>query len=276
MCRNNCVGILVDFSSAPNFVHTKKQGMKALITMVILYGLQTIALAQFESTTPDSLNADSVPPMPETEMEDPTVKDSVMYTANYLFKDGFYYTRNDFMHGHPITIDKVLSTVPITDPNFYAKVLQTGSFQVNVDDGTFKYVNVEDIFGFVQNRILYLNMGPYGFVRITNIGRICYVSVGREAPKVRPSVGVGMSSWGGAGVGVGVSIGGGSTITEYIFKLSGGPMVELTPEMLLEFIKDDEIIFNNYVSLNKRYRMKEMHSTLHEYNRRNPLYLPNN
>lgn len=200
--------------------------------------------------------------------------DSIMYTSTHMFKDGFYYSRNDFMHNRPITIDKVLSTVPVTDPNFYGKVLQTGSFQVSIDDGTYKYVNVEHIFGFVQNRILYLNMGPYGFVRISNIGSICYVTVGKEAPKVRPSVGVGMSSWGGAGVGVGVTIGGGSSVTEYIFRLQGGPIVELTPEMLLEMIKDDEIIFNNYVALNKRYRLKELHNTLHEYNRRNPLYLP--
>lgn len=218
--------------------------------------------------------SDSIQPVAGESNLSESQLDSIMYTSTHQFKDGFYYSRNDFMHNRPITIDKVMSTVPMTDPDFYARVLQAGSFEVIIEDGTYKFVNVDDIFGFVQNRILYLNMGPYGFVRISNIGSICYVTVGQDAPKVRPSVGVGMSSWGGAGVGLGVSIGGGATVTEFIFKLQGGPMVELSPEMLLEMIKDDEIIFNNYVALNKRYKLKEMHATLHEYNRRNPLYLP--
>lgn len=203
-----------------------------------------------------------------------TLQDSIKYSASYQFRDGFYIGRRSFMNNKPITLDKVLTVVPYTDPDIYAKILSKGGIEVLLSDSTLEYHNIGDVFGFVQNRIFYLNMGPAGFVRMTEFGRICKVSYGSSTPRVQPAGGVGVNSWGGASVGVGIQINGGSSVTEYIFRIDGGPVVEFTPEMLLEMIKDDEIVFNNYVGLNKRYRMKEMYNVLNEYNRRNPLYLP--
>jgi len=203
-----------------------------------------------------------------------STEDSIKYSASYQFRDGFYMSRQAFLTNNPITIDRVLSTVPYTDPDYYGKTLMVGGFKALNADSTYKYYSVDDVFGFVQNRIFYINLGQLGFVRMTNFGKICYLSYGETAPRVQPTAGVGMNSWGGAAVGVGVQINGGTTITEYIFKIEGGPIVELTPDMLLEFMKDDEILFNAYLAMNKRYRLKEMHNYLHEYNRRNPLYLP--
>lgn len=204
-----------------------------------------------------------------------TREDSIKYSATYQFRDGFYIGRRAFLKNQPITIDKVLSTVPYTDPDYYGKVLMVGGFKAINPDSSYTYYSIEDVFGFVQNRIFYINLGRLGFVRMTNFGKICYLSYGQSPPRVQPTAGVGVNSWGGAAVGVGVQINGGAPqITEYIFRIEGGPIVELTPEMLLEFIKDDEILFNSYVGMNKRFRLKELHNTLHEYNRRNPMYLP--
>ena len=203
-----------------------------------------------------------------------TLKDSIKYSASYQFRDGFYIGRKSFLDNQPITLDKVLTTVPYTDPDIYAKILSKGSFEAMQPDSTYKYYSVDQVFGFVQNRVFYVNLGQMGFVRMSNFGKICKVSYDASMPRIQPTAGVGMNSWGGGAVGVGVQINGGSQITEYIFRIDEGPIVEFTPEMLLEMIKDDEIMFNNYVGLNKRYRLKEMHNVLREYNRRNPLYLP--
>ena len=203
-----------------------------------------------------------------------TLADSIKYSASYQFRDGFYIGRRSFMNNVPITMDKVLTTVPYTDPDIYDKILRLGGFEALQPDSTYKYYAINDVFGFVQNRVFFINLGQMGFVRMSNFGRICKISYGESQPRVQPTAGVAMNSWGGAGVGVGVQINGGTTITEYIFRIDGGPIVEFTPEMLLEMVKDDEIIFNKYVGMNKRYRLKEMHNTFQEYNRRNPLYLP--
>jgi hypothetical protein len=204
-----------------------------------------------------------------------TLKDSIKYSASYQFRDGFYIGRQAFLNNQPITIDKVLTTVPYTDPEIYDKILMLGGIEALEPDSTYKHYGIESVFGFVQNRVFYKNMGQLGFVRLSNFGKICKISYGETQPRVQPAGGVGYNSWGGASVGVGVQINGGATtITEYIFRIDGGPVVEFTPEMLLEMVKDDEIIFNKYVGLNKRFRMKEMYSTYQEYNRRNPLYLP--
>lgn len=204
-----------------------------------------------------------------------TLEDSIKYSASYQFRDGFYIGRRAFLNNQPITIDKVLTTIPYTDPNIYDKILSVGGFKAVQPDSTFKYYAIGEVFGFVQNRVFYINLGQLGFVRLSNFGKISKISYGETPPRIQPAGGVGINSWGGASVGVGVQINGGATqVTEYIFRIDGGPIVEFTPEMLLEMIKDDEIIFNKYVGLNKRFRMKEMYSTLQEYNRRNPLYLP--
>ena len=258
--------------------------MKQLIGVVIGLFLVINVNAQFgenvDSVSVDSniqqLEADTsgLPIILESE-EGFTREDSIKYSASYQFRDGFYIGRRSFLNNQPITIDKVLSTVPYTDPDFYGKVLMVGGFKAMNADSTYTYYSNEDVFGFVQNRVFYINLGQAGFVRMTNFGKICYLSYGESRPRVQPTAGVGMNSWGGAGVGVGIQINGGAAeITEYIFRIEGGPIVELTPEMLLEFIKDDEILFNTYVAMNKRFRLKELHNTLHEYNRRNPLYLP--
>jgi len=258
--------------------------MKQLFASIIGLVLMGSVHAQF-GTDVDSVSVDSniqqleadtsgLPIVLESE-EGFSREDSIKYSASYQFRDGFYIGRRAFLNNQPITIDRVLSTVPFTDPDFYVKVLRVGGFKARNPDSTYTYYSIDDVFGFVQNRVFYINLGQMGFVRMTNFGKICYLSYGETPPRIQPTAGVGMNSWGGAGVGVGVQInGGGAQITEYIFRIEGGPIVELTPEMLLEFMKDDEILFNTYVAMNKRYRLKEMHNYLHEYNRRNPLYLP--
>jgi hypothetical protein len=227
-------------------------------------------------STIEQLEADTsgLPIVLESE-EGFTLEDSIKYSASYQFRDGFYIGRQAFLNNKPITIDKVLTTIPFTDPDIYEKILRVGGFKAVEPDSTYKYYSINDVFGFVQNRVFYINLGQMGFVRLSNFGKICKISYGETQPRVQPAGGVGMNSWGGTSVGVGVQINAGAPqITEYIFRIDGGPIVEFTPEMLLEMIKDDEIIFNKYVGLNKRFRMKEMYTTLAEYNRRNPLYLP--
>ncbi len=236
--------------------------------------LQAQQEVSYDSTL-KQLEADtSGKPIILTSEEGFTLKDSIKYSANYQFRDGFYIGRRAFLNNKPVTLDKVLTTVPYTDPDIYAKILSRGGIKVFEGDSNLVYHNIADVFGFVQNRVFYINLGQGGFVRMPDLGKICKVVQGSSTPRVQPSGGVGVNSWGGASVGVGIQINGGSNITEYIFRIDGGPIVEFTPEMLLEMIKDDEIVFNSYVGLNKRYRLKEMYNVLHEYNRRNPLYLP--
>lgn len=257
-----------------------KQIIKVGLWVAVTLTSSSTALAQNQSNATDTLSNevgnDTVTlesnHRPEGEM---TLKDSIKYSAAYQFKDGFYIGRKAFLQNHPVTIDSIVTAIPFTDPNFYGKVLHTGGFESLNPDGTFKYHSVHEVFGFVQNRIFYMNMGPYGFVRLTNFGRICYIAKDDSPPRVQPVGGVGVNSWGGVGVGVGVQVNGGSVINEYIFRIDGGPIVDFTPEMLLQMMRDDEILFNAYAALNKRFRLKEMRNYLQEFNRRNPLYLPN-
>ncbi|MGB0805331.1 MAG: hypothetical protein ACPGRC_01490 [Salibacteraceae bacterium] len=252
--------------------------MNRFLGLIFLVFISFYAVAQEEvsyDSTLEQLEADtSGKPIILTGEQGFTLKDSIKYSASYQFRDGFYIGRLAFLQNRPITLDKVLTTVPYSDPDIYGKILSKGGIEVLKSDSTLEYHGIGDVFGFVQNRVFYVNMGAAGFVRMTEFGRICKVSYGSSPPKVQPTGGVGVNSWGGASVGVGIRINGGTTITEYIFRIDGGPIVEFTPEMLLEMIKDDEIVFNSYVGLNKRYRMKEMYNVLNEYNRRNPLYLP--
>lgn len=250
---------------------------KLFVLVSLLISVPT--LAQFESDLDSSSTnsykatvADTVVKVQDTGL---THTDSILFSAAYQFRDGIYLSRKAFLDNQPITIDKILSTVPFTDPDFYEKTFMTGGFKVQLPDGKYQYHGVEEVFGFVQNRVFYINLGQAGFARMSNFGKICYLSFSTSEKRIQPTAGVGMNSWGGASVGVGVQINGNAaSIREFIFRIEGGPIVEFTPEMLLEFIKDDEILFNTYVGMNKRYRLKEMHNYLNEYNRRNPLYLP--
>ncbi len=249
---------------------------KYLLALSCLISLSIAAQEEVSyDSTLEQLEADtSGKPIVLTSEKGFTLKDSIKYSANYQFRDGFYIGRRAFLSNQPVTIDRVLTTVPYTDPDIYAKILNGGGFKVIQEDSSLVYHNIADVFGFVQNRVFYINLGQAGFVRMSDLGKICKVVYGSSTPRIQPAGGVGVNSWGGASVGIGIQINGGSNVTEYIFRIDGGPIVEFTPEMLLEMIKDDEIVFNSYVGLNKRYRMKEMYNTLNEYNRRNPLYLP--
>ena len=257
------------------FQHMNKLLLGVAFSFFIGFSYGQEQEVSYDSTLQQLESDTSGKPIVLTGEEGFTLADSVKYSASYQFRDGFYIGRRAFLNNTPVTLDKVLTTVPYTDPDIYDKILSKGGFEILLPDSTIKYHNVADVFGFVQNRVFYINLGQMGFVRMSEFGKICKVSYGSSVPRVQPAGGVGVNSWGGASVGVGIQInGGGGSVTEYIFRIEGGPMVEFTPEMLLEMVKDDEIIFNNYVGLNKRYRMKEMYNVLNEYNRRNPLYLP--
>lgn len=200
--------------------------------------------------------------------------DSVMYDKNFVFQEGIYITYKQFKEDRPSTRKDIITTVDPVNLEFYTKLVRSVSFQVLRENG--KYINVfpEDIFGYTENGITYVNTAS-GFTRLVSIGAICYFPIQIEqTPTVQPALGVGMGTYGG-GVGVGVNIGGGgNTTTEYIFKFKSGQASVLSPESLAEFIRDDEILYHSYVSMKKKEKKKQMHQFMREYNDRHQIYFP--
>jgi hypothetical protein len=62
-----------------------------------------------------------------------------------------------------------------------------------------------------------------------------------------------------------------SEIDQYLLKSSTGEIEKLKPEHLLDFIKDDTDLHEEYTSLSKGKRKKELIQYLLKYNRKNPI-----
>jgi hypothetical protein len=100
-------------------------------------------------------------------------RDTVKYTPDFKFDDGFYFSFNQVKNNDPVPGARLVTNLDYTDSDFYEKILQQKSIAFYDKNGALQEVPVSKLWGFSRNGVLYIKLSE-GFHRITIVGRICH------------------------------------------------------------------------------------------------------
>ncbi len=97
----------------------------------------------------------------------------VKYTTEFKFREGFYLNFEQVKNNKPIPKSRILTSIDYKSKTFFDQVTEGQSLTYFDDLGNSQEVEVNKIWGYCKNGILYINVGG-SFNRITIMGNICH------------------------------------------------------------------------------------------------------
>jgi len=185
--------------------------------------------------------------------------DSIRVTEDR--EDGIYLTYDDFRKNIFINKEKIISNERKSKLDFLAITMSADNFTYQAANANMK-TPTKDVWGFLQNRTLYINYKGE-FFRVPVFGAICYfvatVSV-LNAGFYDPMFGYGVNSSRS------------KEIREFIFNFYDGNICDFTLEKAEELLSKDKVIFAEFKSLNKRNRNEQVNRYIRRFNVSHPVY----
>lgn len=93
--------------------------------------------------------------------------------ASFKFKDGIFITIEMVRNNRPMPPTWIETDIEIDDPYFYEKITRADVLRFYDENGVSRWINIEDIWGYGLNSILYVNIGSK-FHKINFIGRVSH------------------------------------------------------------------------------------------------------
>ncbi len=97
----------------------------------------------------------------------------VPYTTDYEFNDGLFLNFESVKENHPIPPARIVTDEDMFDRAFYEKITMQKEIEIYDENGVRKVLQIENIWGYSRNGILYINVGA-AFHRISFMGSICH------------------------------------------------------------------------------------------------------
>ena len=193
-----------------------------------------------------------------------SAKETVRYDYSFEFKDGVYTSFFSFRNNSPVPFSRIVS--PAYDDDFFKNLLKAETISFYDENGTLNEMPRKTIWGYANNgkpNIYWLNK----FNLIPYIGTIShFVStelvthyVGGTMmydPMYIPSTQSYTTE----------------ELVHYFINMNTGEITTYSSKNLLELIKDDTELYNEYSKLGKRKRSKSIMEYLQKYNRKHPIY----
>ncbi|MFN6036905.1 MAG: hypothetical protein ACK452_00430, partial [Bacteroidota bacterium] len=185
-------------------------------------------------------------------------KDSVPYNKDYFFNEGIYLSYDDFRQCNAIPRSLILTRVEKNQLEFYHKLIESQDTIVYRKGGGISISLINDIFCFVQNNTVYLNVEGT-FCRILVFGNVSHF-IGNISSEAFKADGQFYDPY---------MSGGGSSITgnplrtketrEFLFDFYSGETILANEENLEKFLRRDNIIFEEYNKLSKKQKRKKIY-----------------
>ncbi|MGZ3899895.1 MAG: hypothetical protein ACXVO9_07920 [Bacteroidia bacterium] len=192
-------------------------------------------------------------------------KDSVLYnseTTNLV--EGIFLTYEDFRKDKAITKDEIQSNVNKDQLDYYGKVIDQLKFTYT-KNGITNTVDAHKVWGFYQNRTLYVNYKEV-FYRVPVFGSICYLVAVVEVPSYYPGYyGPGF----GGGVGTTMKT---KEIREFIINFYDGKVEELNLDNVELLLSRDEVLYKEFKALKRKKKKDQVSRFIKRYNEAHPVY----
>lgn len=190
----------------------------------------------------------------------------VKYDYSFEFKNGVYTSFFSFRNNSPVPFERFVS--PAYDDNFFKNLINAESASYYDENGTLNEIPRKMIWGYANNgkpNIYWLNKSnliPYiGTIShfmstelvthyVNNTGTMMY------DPMYIPSTQSYTSE----------------ELVHYFIDMNTGKILSYSSKSLLELIKDDTELYNEYSKLSKHKRNKRIMEYVQKYNRRHPIF----
>ncbi len=190
--------------------------------------------------------------------------DSVVTNELSPFNDGLYITHNDHRHNKSIPKENIVTKINRDQVDFYYKVTTEPKIEYTIGGITYT-IDPTTIWGFVQNKILFINYKGV-FYRVPVFGSISYFAgvvevTGYYTGVYDPMYGMG----GGRAVKT-------KEVNEFIMSYYEGKVHSFDMDQAEKLLSTDETVFKEYKSLSRRKRRKQITRYIKMYNERHPVH----
>lgn len=196
-------------------------------------------------------------------------QDSVAYTRDFRLYEGLYLSYQDFRYNWPIPKEKIITSINKDQLDFYSKLIEEDVIEYTERDGSVAKVKSEQVWGYCQNNIIFINQDK-NFYRIPVFGAISNfigtVEVYSYSPGYDPFMNTPINSTSRKT----------REIRQFLFDFYTGEIVEFNLENLEEFLKRDDIVYKEFMSLNKKKRKESATKYIRMYNEKHSVYFPKN
>jgi hypothetical protein len=194
-------------------------------------------------------------------------QDSISFTKDFRLYEGIYLSYQDFRYNWPISKEKIITTINKEQLDFYSNLVEQNVIECTERDGSVVKVNPENIFGYCQNNIIFINKEG-NFFRIPVFGAISNfigtVEVVNYSPGFDPFMNAPMNSTARKT----------QEIRQYLFDFYSGEIAPFSLEKLEAFLKRDDAIFKEYSLLNKKKKKEFATKYIRMYNEKHVVYFP--
>lgn len=189
-------------------------------------------------------------------------QDSVAYSRDYEFKEGLFLTLTDFKNNKPILKADIVSNLPKTDSDFLTQLVSQKTITYKDDKGNEQKVETLTLWGYCQNRSLYLNFNK-GFQRVNVIGLVFHFTalVTVYSPYNDP-------------MGMNYGINGTYTqLQQFMYDTRTNKVHDFNVKNMEVLLKDDDTLYKEFMKLKKRKKSDSIFIYLRKYNEKHFLYL---
>lgn len=195
-------------------------------------------------------------------------QDSTAFTKDFRLYEGLYLGYQDFRYNWPIPKEKIITTINKDQLDFYTKLTEEQVIEFTDRDGSNTKVKTEKIWGYCQNNIIFINR-ENNFFRIPVFGAISNfigtVEVVNYSPGFDPFMNAPLNTTASKS----------REIRQYLFDFYSGEIVQFNIEKLEEFLKRDEVIYKEFMLLNRKKKRELATKYIRMYNEKHVVYFPN-
>jgi hypothetical protein len=193
-----------------------------------------------------------------------TVKaqNTVPYTHDYEFREGVFLNYQQFMSNAPIPKTSIVSSIPAGQIDFLSEVLEQQFLTYKDSAGNEQKVEISTIWGYCQNRALYLNFNN-GFDRVNVIGNLSlFSSMVVRTPIERDPMGdiYSVNTY--------------DELRQFVYDTQRNKIWDFNVKNMEELLKNDDELYQAFMKLKKREKADSIFIYLRKYNEKHPLYLP--
>lgn len=189
-------------------------------------------------------------------------QDTIVYSRDYIFKEGIYPNYNAFKRNKPIEIKRIVSDYDKTKLDFIAAITSK-KYIIYLDSLNNKdTIKPAELWGYCQNQAIYINYNEE-FFRVPVVGNLFhfmayrYVTMSYGTPNI-----YGYSSYP-------------TTVREqaqFIFDNESQTIREFNATVMEEILMRDEALYKEFMALSNRKKKQSVFIYLRKYNEKRPLY----
>ncbi len=190
--------------------------------------------------------------------------DSVQVPADLNIADGIFLSYSDFRYNKAVLKEQIISPGNKEQLDFLGKTLEKETFSFQDSQKT-TVANSKSIWGFVQNKTLYINYKGV-FYRVPVFGSVCYLVATVEV------VGVGFYD---PMYGYGTGVGTGSRrqeIREFLINFYDGIVAEFKMDDAELLLSRDQLLYAEFKKLSRRKQKEQIFRYIRKYNEAHPVY----